>query len=323
MSLIRRGHLLTSLAFLGFTAVLAAADPKSGVEPSDPRAFDKLVVDTLRDVHNRGADLYNTTKDYAGTARIYEGSLHTIRPILGYRPAAQKLIDDGLAEADKEADQARRAFLLHETMEKVRANLKTAMANPSVQPKSPDAPTPPKPKPVEAVDPSLPMPMPPTKTTPSPEPKPKPAPTADPATKPSPKTEPTPKPAPPADPTASASAALTGSTARTDPATQAPPLPKDSGSKAPASSISGKVTLAGKPVAKADVVLVSLTLPKPRVFSATTKNDGTYAMAESVPPAKYVVIVTGKDVPAKYATTTTSDLTIEVKDGGSYDIVLK
>lgn len=237
----------SAIVLLGFVAVIAAADETPNA-PSDPKAFDKLVVDTLRDVHNKGADLYNTAKDYTGAFRIYEGSLRTIRPILSYRPTAQKLIDEGLAASDKEADDARRAFLLHETMEKVRTYLKTVSL------------------PAKAVEPNPTKPM-------------------------------------------------------ETPKQDVPPKPKES--PAPSTGVSGKVTLEGKPVPKADVMLVSLTLPKPRVFSTTTKEDGSYTIAEDVPAGKYVVVVTGKGVPAKYSTTTTSGLNVEVKAGGTCDVELK
>src|SRR3954452_13389277 len=103
---------------LTLTAGAAVADdPKPVV---DPKAFDKLVVDSLKEVHNRGADLYNTGKDFVGAHRLYEGGLLAVRPLLGHRPDEQKAIDEGLAAAEKEADPARKAFMLHETIEKVR-----------------------------------------------------------------------------------------------------------------------------------------------------------------------------------------------------------
>jgi hypothetical protein len=100
----------------------AADDPKL----PDVTAFDKLVVDSLRDVHNKGADLYNTSKDFPGTYRLYQGALEAVRPLLAHRPEAQKIIETGLATAEKEPDVARKAFVLHETIEAARKNLKTA-----------------------------------------------------------------------------------------------------------------------------------------------------------------------------------------------------
>ena len=95
---------------------LFAQEPKL----PDARVFDKLIVDTLREVHNKGADLYNTKKEFEGTYQMYHGALITVRPLLGHHPAAQKMIDDGLAAADKETSTAQKAFRLHEAIEAVR-----------------------------------------------------------------------------------------------------------------------------------------------------------------------------------------------------------
>jgi hypothetical protein len=101
--------------------LVAADDPKPFM---DAKTFDKLVLDTLRDVHDRGADLYNLKKDYAGAYRLYQGSLLTVRPMLTHRPDTQKIIDDGLAAAEKEPDPATKAYILHKTIEDVRANIR-------------------------------------------------------------------------------------------------------------------------------------------------------------------------------------------------------
>jgi hypothetical protein len=126
----------------------AADDPKL----PDVKVFDKLVIDSLRDVHNKGADLYNTSKDFVGSYRVYQGALMAVRPLLAHRPEAQKLIDDGLTAAEKESDAARKAFLLHEAIEAVRKHLKTAIAAPKPadppekEPKKPEPPVAPMPK---------------------------------------------------------------------------------------------------------------------------------------------------------------------------------
>jgi hypothetical protein len=114
--------------------IAVTADPPT---PTDRAAFDKLVIDTLRDVHNTGADLFNTAKDFNGTYRMYQGALLTVRPLLAHHAAAQKLIDDGLAAAEGEPNPARKAFKLHETIEAVRGHLKTAGSAPATtNPKS-------------------------------------------------------------------------------------------------------------------------------------------------------------------------------------------
>ncbi|MFO0803931.1 MAG: hypothetical protein U0791_12525 [Gemmataceae bacterium] len=159
---------LSVLLLLAGTAAIAA-DPVV-----DAKTLDKTVAASLRDVHDRGADLYNQLKDYSGAYRLYEGALLAVKPLLGHRPEVQKAIDEGLAAANKEPELARKAFLLHEAIEKTRADLKVAAPTPKVEPK-------PEPKPV-------PMPMPPVKPK---EPEPKPMPPAKPK-------EPEPKPKEPA-----------------------------------------------------------------------------------------------------------------------------
>ncbi len=113
-------HPIAALAVLFSATIAAADDPKL----PDAKAFDKLVVDSLRDVHNAGADLYNMSKDFTGTYRMYQGALLTVRPLLAHRPAAQKIIDDGIAASDKETGVAQKAFKLHEAIEGVRSLLK-------------------------------------------------------------------------------------------------------------------------------------------------------------------------------------------------------
>ena len=131
------------LAALALAAVLAAGARADDPKPPDAKAFDRLVIDALRAVHNTGADLYNEGKDFAGAYRVYQGALLTVRPLIGHRPDAQKLIDVGLEAADREADPARRAFVLHEAIEAVRKNLKAATAEPAKKPDEPKGPAPP------------------------------------------------------------------------------------------------------------------------------------------------------------------------------------
>ncbi len=117
-------QLLTILALVAaFRACPArAADSKL----PDVKSFDKTVIDSLRAVHNQGAELYNTSNDYAAAFRLYQGALVAVRPLLAHRPEAQKLIDTGLESAAKAKDIDRKAFLLHETIENVRKQLKIA-----------------------------------------------------------------------------------------------------------------------------------------------------------------------------------------------------
>jgi hypothetical protein len=123
---------LTLAGLLGWSASTSGADdPKL----PDVKTFDKAVIDSLRAVHNKGADLYNKTEDHAGAYRLYQGALETVQPLLAHRPEAQKIITDGLAAAEKETTLARKAFVLHETIESVRKQLK--IVNGLVKPDNP------------------------------------------------------------------------------------------------------------------------------------------------------------------------------------------
>ncbi len=290
-----------------------ADDPKL----PDAKAFDKLVIDTLRDVHNKGADLYNTSKDFTGAYRLYQGALTTVRPLLAHRPEAQKIIDTGLAAADKEPETARKAFVLHEAIEGVRKNLKAAIAEkkpddmkkpddkkpddkkPTDPPKKPDEPKKPvdPPKKPEDKKPEEKKPTEPPKKVDEKKP-------VDPPKKVEEKKPEDKKPD----------------------AVAVAPMPKTPMAKAgqpAAASVGGKVTLAGKPLAEGELTFVSLNQPLPRVFTAPIKN-GDYKFAEAIPPGKYAAMITGAGVPPKYHLINTAGLMIELAAGAnSTDLVLK
>lgn len=98
--------------------VLASA---SGVSAQDERkGFDGQVYKTLREVINRGADMYNSG-DYAGCYRLFEGALITVKPLLDHRPDVQKAIDRGLDTASRSPDMRRRAWALRTTLDDVRS----------------------------------------------------------------------------------------------------------------------------------------------------------------------------------------------------------
>jgi hypothetical protein len=106
------------LSFLTLTAPTLAEEKKL-----NPREIDKQLFDLLKEVHNQGADLYNTG-DAVGSYRLFQGSLKTARAVLIYRPAEQKFIDEILADAEKRGSVQLRAFALHESIEKLRARLR-------------------------------------------------------------------------------------------------------------------------------------------------------------------------------------------------------
>jgi hypothetical protein len=114
---------------LALTAALQAADrPEKKPAPAENKALDGKVFTTLRDVINRGADLYNNG-DMAACYRLYEGSLLTIRPLIDHRPDLQKAITAGLASAERDPLVWRRAFTLRNVMDKIRADVNPNQKN--------------------------------------------------------------------------------------------------------------------------------------------------------------------------------------------------
>ena len=110
---------------LGLHLIIAMPLAAQERKPS-AREIDKQLFDLLKDIHNRGADLYN-----AGLAadcyRLYQGSLQTARVALAHRRAEQKFIDDELARIEKLPTAGARAFALHETIETLRKRLRAAV----------------------------------------------------------------------------------------------------------------------------------------------------------------------------------------------------
>jgi hypothetical protein len=90
-----------------------------------PQALEKQVSDALREVHDRGRELYNAGDTAAGY-RMYQGGLLVAHGVLPQRADVQRIILNGLVDAEREPSVAKRAFLLHEVIEKVRVELRSA-----------------------------------------------------------------------------------------------------------------------------------------------------------------------------------------------------
>ncbi|MCZ2342404.1 MAG: hypothetical protein LC104_11495 [Bacteroidales bacterium] len=149
--------------FLGLATASVAADYPTRSD------FDQNVVETLKNVHNQGADLYNTG-DSSGCLRMYQGALQTIAPLLSHHPAIKQTINEGLSSVGKLEGTRAQAFRLHELIEQVRSQLKDEVKKAAQpEPKKIDPkPEPKKPEPA-------PMPKPePKKPEPAPMPKPEP-----------------------------------------------------------------------------------------------------------------------------------------------------
>ena len=100
MSLRLWANLTVFAAIVGIASTSGfTADP-----PADKAAaFDRQLSDSLRDMHNKAADLFNAVKDYNGSYRMFQGGLHVVRPLLAHRPDVQQLIDQGLQESERMA----------------------------------------------------------------------------------------------------------------------------------------------------------------------------------------------------------------------------
>lgn len=119
------------LGFALIVPVAAGPSPLSPTQPDQPmtptittKDHDKAVLDTLKDVHNRGAELYNAG-DHVGAFRIYQGGLIVAKPFLAHRSKQQEAIREGLEQIEKSnADPKLKAFRLHEVIEQIRGDLK-------------------------------------------------------------------------------------------------------------------------------------------------------------------------------------------------------
>lgn len=107
----------------GLVATLLVGTVASAAEPITPHDLDRRAVEVLKEVHNRGAELYNRD-DALSCHRMYESALRTVKPFLAHHPAVQKTIDDGLVLIAKAEGVKAQAFKGHEVIEQVRTILK-------------------------------------------------------------------------------------------------------------------------------------------------------------------------------------------------------
>jgi hypothetical protein len=103
-------------------ALTQVPDKGKADNAAERRPADGVIFSNLRDVINRGVDLYNAG-DAAGCYRLYEGSLLTVRPFLDNHPDLQKTIATALTAAERDPLTWRRAFTLRSALDKVRAEL--------------------------------------------------------------------------------------------------------------------------------------------------------------------------------------------------------
>ncbi len=117
-------------------AVLSAEGVRGQDKPPatvDRTELDSAIYKTLRTVINQGADLYNSG-NWGGCYRLYEGSLLTVRPLLGHRPELKREIDDALVNAARSPQEADRAFVLRKVIDKIRAETAPVVVAPTPRP---------------------------------------------------------------------------------------------------------------------------------------------------------------------------------------------
>jgi hemoglobin len=129
-----RGHLrflpvlaLFLLAAIALQAVTVQEDVPRTIKTAD---LDRQVLDVVRpgkpgNAVSTGALLFRRSP--SACFRVYEGSLLTLRPLLGHHPELQKSIDDGLAEANGTQDFGRRVRILRGVFKTIEDRLGAAL----------------------------------------------------------------------------------------------------------------------------------------------------------------------------------------------------
>jgi hemoglobin len=109
------------IVVLALTATAALWSRSSTAQqPGDDKSFEKSLDAGLRDVINLGAEIFNKQNDHAGCYRLFEGSLRSIKPLLGKYPKLQTRIDNGLAEAAKQPRVHDKAHALRKVLDEIR-----------------------------------------------------------------------------------------------------------------------------------------------------------------------------------------------------------
>ena len=127
----------------GAFAALLFVGSASGQEKREPVGL----YESLRDVINNGADLFNLQADHAGCYRLYQGSLLSIKPLL--KAELQREIDAALVQAEKLPAFADRAYELRKAIDRVREQVRPASPTSVAKPVEIAKPAEVKPKPAE------------------------------------------------------------------------------------------------------------------------------------------------------------------------------
>lgn len=111
------------LRTLTSTLVVIAATVQAQ-PPASPQPIPAALYESLRDVINTGADLFNLQADYSGCFRVFQGSLLSIKPLLS--PDMQREVDQAFARAEKKTTFADRSYELRAVLDRIRDKVKPA-----------------------------------------------------------------------------------------------------------------------------------------------------------------------------------------------------
>ena len=123
MQRLTRGSALLALGLAGVLLANAAQAQEKKTDAPRSGSSDDAIYDTLREVINHGADLYNSG-DWNGCYRLWEGSLMTLRPMLRHHAELQKAIDTSLVNARQDPLLYRRAWVLRSVLDQIRSDLR-------------------------------------------------------------------------------------------------------------------------------------------------------------------------------------------------------
>ncbi len=98
---------------------------------SHEKLLERRVYHSLREIHNQGADFYNRQESLS-CFYLMKGGLLMSRDVLAHRLDIKKMIDDGLKEANKRDTIEKKAFALHELIERVRSHLREKYKKPII-----------------------------------------------------------------------------------------------------------------------------------------------------------------------------------------------
>ena len=105
--------------------LLACAGVSVGQEKKAYEKHDQAALNqSLKDVINAGARMYNDHGDHAGCFRLYQGSLIAVRPFL--TADLQKKIDAAVFKCEGLASYSERAFELRKVLDEIREKTKPA-----------------------------------------------------------------------------------------------------------------------------------------------------------------------------------------------------